>query len=74
MTVRRNVTISVRFSDAEIAELRARAEAAGAKVTSFIRAAALEATQPIDRAELEALAREVEDRAHRIAQIVGPGT
>lgn len=42
ITVRRDVTISVRFSVEEIAELRARAEEAGVKVTPFIRAAALE--------------------------------
>lgn len=35
------MTISVRFSDTEIAELRARAEQPGVKVTSFIRVAAL---------------------------------
>jgi hypothetical protein len=52
LTVRRNVTISVRFSDEEISELRARAERAGVKVTSFIRAAALEATSPVDREAL----------------------
>ncbi|WP_141015168.1 plasmid mobilization protein [Nocardioides sambongensis] len=72
-TVRRNVTISVRFSDTEIAELRARAEVAGVKVTSFIRAAALEASQPVDRAQLDALARDLEERAHRMAQIVARG-
>ncbi len=32
VTVKRSVTISVRFSDKEIAELRARAEQAGVKV------------------------------------------
>ncbi len=41
VTANRSVTISVRFSDEELAELRARAEQAGVKVTSFIRAAAL---------------------------------
>ena len=35
ITVRRNVTISVRFSVEEIAELRARAEESGVKVSSF---------------------------------------
>jgi hypothetical protein len=39
--VRRNVTISVRFSDEEIEKLRARADDAGVKVTALIRAAAL---------------------------------
>jgi predicted DNA-binding protein len=40
--VRRNVTISVRFSDDEIARLRAMAEQTGMKVTAYIRTAALE--------------------------------
>ena len=45
ITVKRNVTISVRFSPEELEDLRARAADAGVKVTSFIRAAALEATR-----------------------------
>ncbi|MGH3500405.1 MAG: plasmid mobilization protein [Nocardioidaceae bacterium] len=50
--VRRNVTISVRFSDEEIALLRSRAAAAGAKVTAYIRAAALQQAAPLDRLQL----------------------
>lgn len=73
VTVRRSVTISVRFSDAEIAELRARADKAGVRVTSFIRAAALEASGPVDRDELGELARDLEERAHRVAQILARG-
>ncbi len=73
ITVRRNVTISVRFSVEEIAELRARAEQAGAKVTSFIRAAALEATSPVDRVELGELARDLEQRAHQVVEFVARG-
>lgn len=73
VTVRRSVTISVRFSDEEISELRARAEQAGVKVTSFIRAAALEATSPVDRAALGELARELEHRAHQVADFVARG-
>lgn len=73
VTIRRNVTISVRFSDEEIAELRTRAEQAGVKVTSFIRAAALEATSPVDRAALGELARELERRAHDVAAMVSRG-
>ena len=73
VTVRRSVTISVRFSDSEIAELRARAEQAGVKVTSFIRAAALEATSPVDRAALGELARDLEQRAHEVAEFVARG-
>ena len=73
ITVRRNVTISVRFSVEEIAELRARAELAGVKVTSFIRAASLEATSPVDRVELGELARDLEQRAHQVAEFVARG-
>ncbi len=73
VTVRRNVTISVRFSDTEIDDLRARAEQAGVKVTSFIRAAALEATSPVDRAALGELARDLEQRAHQVAEFVARG-
>jgi len=73
ITVKRSVTISVRFSDKEIAELRARAELAGVKVTSFIRAASLEATSPVDRAALGKLARDLEQRAHQVAEFVTRG-
>ena len=73
ITVRRNVTISVRFSDKEIEQLRLRAEEAGVKVTSFIRAAALEATSPVDRAALGELARDLEQRAHQVAEFVARG-
>jgi len=74
VTIRRNVTISVRFSDEEIAELRERAEQAGVKVTSFIRAAALEATSPVDRVALGELAGDLERRAHDVAILVGRRT
>ncbi|HET7386124.1 MAG TPA: hypothetical protein VFJ19_05590 [Nocardioidaceae bacterium] len=50
--VRRNVTISVRFSEKEIALLRSGAEAAGEKVTAYIRAAALQQAVPVDRRRL----------------------
>ncbi len=73
ITVRRNVTISVRFSDEEIAELRARAQQSGIKVTSFIRAAALEAASPVDRVALGELARDLEQRAHQVAEFVARG-
>lgn len=73
VTVKRSVTISVRFSDKEIAELRARAEEAGVKVTSFIRAAALEAASPVDRVGLGELARDLEQRAHQVAEFVARG-
>ena len=74
VTVKRSVTISVRFSDDEIAELRTRAERAGVKVTSFIRAAALDAANPVDRAQLSELARDLEQRVHRVAEIVAEGS
>jgi len=73
VTVKRSVTISVRFSDDEITELRDRAEQAGVKVTSFIRAAALEAASPVDRAALGELARDLEQRAHQVAEFVTRG-
>ena len=73
VTVKRSVTISVRFSDEEIAGLRDRAEQAGVKVTSFIRAAALEATSPVDRIALGELARDLEQRAHKVAEFVTRG-
>lgn len=73
VTVRRDVTISMRFSDDEIAELRARAEQGGVKVTSFIRAAALEASRPVDRAALGELTRDLEHRAHVVAELVACG-
>ena len=73
ITVRRNLTISVRFSVDEIAALRARAEHAGVKVTSFIRAAALEATNPVDRVALGELARDLEQQAHQVVEFVARG-
>lgn len=73
ISVKRSVTISVRFSDDEIADLRARAEQAGVKVTSFIRAAALEASSPVDRAALGELARDLEERAHHVAELIARG-
>lgn len=73
ISVKRSVTISVRFSDDEIAELRARAKEAGVKVTSFIRTAALEAASPVDRIALGALARDLEQRAHHVAEFVTRG-
>ncbi|GAB3049563.1 plasmid mobilization protein [Sediminivirga luteola] len=63
---RRQVTISVRFSEEEIAALRNRAEELGIKVTAFIRAAALDAERPLDRAALARLAAGVEEQAHRL--------
>lgn len=50
---RLDVTISVRFTKAEIASIRARAEAAELKPTTYIRRCALADEQPpIDRGRL----------------------
>lgn len=49
----RSVTISVRFSPSELAELEQLAKGADMRVTAFIRAAALAAEEPpVDRAEV----------------------
>ena len=63
---RLDVTISVRFTSAEMANIRARAEAADLKPTTYIRRCALDAEQPpIDRGRLSrtvaALARDLDD-------------
>ncbi len=63
---RLDVTISVRFTAAEIATIRARAEAVGLKPTAYIRRCALANEQPpIDRGQLSrtvaALTRDLED-------------
>jgi hypothetical protein len=63
---RLDVTISVRFTPAEIATIRTRAEAAGLKPTAYIRRCALATEQPpIDREQLRrtvaALSRDLED-------------
>lgn len=54
---RLDVTISVRFSQAEIAEVRRRAAAAGMKPTAFIRQCALSA--PDGQLDRQAVARSV---------------
>jgi len=63
---RLDVTISVRFTAAELAAIRARADAAGVKPTAYIRACALTADQPpLDRVRLSrsvaALSRDLDD-------------
>ena len=63
---RLDVTISVRFAPTEIAAIRARAEAAGLKPTTYIRRSALVDEQPpIDRKHLsrvvEALSRDLDN-------------
>jgi predicted DNA binding CopG/RHH family protein len=59
--VRRNITVSVRFSQEEIEGLRRAADAAGLRLTTYIRAAALETSSPVDRKQLEAALRAVSD-------------
>ncbi|MGH3385912.1 MAG: plasmid mobilization protein [Nocardioidaceae bacterium] len=71
--VRRNVTISIRFAEDEIEELRRRADQAGVKVTAFIRAAALEAAAPVDRAALKLALGRLEEQAHELAGYVVQG-
>jgi len=60
---RLDMTLSVRFTREELDAVRAAAEQAGVKPTTFIRLAAIEAVsrRPVDRARLEQdLARAVE--------------
>lgn len=69
--VRRNVTISVRFSEAEIEVLRGEADAAGVKVTAYIRAAALQASSPVvDRKRLQEALRAVSEDVARAERIL----
>lgn len=63
---RLEVTLSVRFTRAEIATVRSRAAAADLKPTAYIRQCALAAEQPpIDRARIartvDALSRDLDD-------------
>jgi hypothetical protein len=69
--IRRSVTISVRFSQDEIDELRHRADAADVKITAFIRSAALAAGRPIDRDIVTRLATQIEQQAHALREAVG---
>ena len=64
----RSVTISVRFSPSELAEIEKVASAGGMRLTTFIREAALAAEEPpLDRAELlnlvSSLRRSLEGKA-----------
>jgi predicted DNA binding CopG/RHH family protein len=70
---RLDISISVRFSSEEIEALRARAEAAGMKVTQFIRAVVLQhqGAEPIDISALRrlaaAVARDVNELQRKLA-------
>lgn len=74
--VRRNVTISVRFSDEEISNLRQYADRLGIKVTTLIRTAALDEmhreTRPMDREALARVVGALEEQTHRLADLVSP--
>ncbi len=66
---RLDVTISVRFTPAEIADVRSRASAAGMKPTAYIRRCALEREDaPLDRTELtralDALSHDLDTLRH----------
>jgi hypothetical protein len=66
-----DVTISVRFSSDEIALVRGRAEAAGDRVTAYIRRAALEAEEPPpDRGVATTLLSEAERVAERLGEVL----
>ncbi|MFP5252924.1 MAG: plasmid mobilization protein [Actinomycetes bacterium] len=69
--IRRNVTISVRFSEEEMALLRARAEEAGEKVTAYIRAAALQQAAPLDRARLRKAFEDLSADVARAERLLG---
>lgn len=69
--IRRNVTISVRFSEEEIAQLRERAEKTGVKVTAYIRAAALQQAAPLDRASLRKALNDLSADVARAERLLG---
>jgi predicted DNA binding CopG/RHH family protein len=68
--VPRDVTISVRFSAEEIQALRREAEAAGVKVTAYIRAAALQASSPVDRKRLQEALRAVSEDVAEVQRLL----
>jgi hypothetical protein len=68
--VRRNVTISVRFSEDEIAALRDQANEAGLKVTALIRAAALRQVGSVDLAAAEAAIEKASAQVNRAGRLL----
>lgn len=70
VTVRRNVTISVRFSAEEIAAIRQRAEAADMKVTAYIRQAAIGGGEPIDRDKVARAVDAVSSDLDRVRKLI----
>lgn len=70
VTVRRNVTISVRFSAEEIEAIRQRAEAAGMKVTAYIRQAAISGGDTIDRDKVASAVAAVSNDLDRVRRLI----
>lgn len=70
VTVRRNVTISVRFSADEIAAIRQHAEAAGMKVTAYIRQAAASSGETIDRDKVARAVAAVSNDLDRVRRLI----
>lgn len=71
VTVRREVTISVRFSAEEIAAIRRRAQAAGMKVTAYIRQAAASGEVQVDREKVARAVAAVTADLDRVRALVG---
>ena len=65
------MVLSVRFSAAELDELRARAETQGVKVTASVRSAALANAAPIDKGQLQRLVMAVMADGTKLAELVG---
>lgn len=70
VTVRRNVTISVRLSADEIAAIRRQADAAGMKVTAYIRQAALSGEEAIDRDKVARAVAAVSNDLDRVRRLI----
>jgi uncharacterized protein (DUF1778 family) len=70
VTVRRNVTISVRFSAEEIDAIRQQAAAAGMKVTAYIRQAAISGGDTIDRDKVASAVAAVSNDLDRVRRLI----
>ena len=70
VTVRRNVTISVRFSAEEIEAIRQQAEATGMKVTAYIRQAAISGGDTIDRDKVASAVAAVSNDLDRVRRLI----
>lgn len=69
---RLDVTISVRFTADEIAAVRQRATEAGVKPTVFIRHAALQSTNQLDRRLLARTIDDLRTDVERLALVISP--